>query len=85
METPFLRESGGHTTPLNQIEGILVGAGELIQEGVSDFSPKPGWEEDAELVYHSTNGTNARGKLIGRIERSKELLRGEDVKDEYEG
>jgi len=80
----FLRQNVS-TTPLNQLEAALVGGGELIENGLRDFQPQAGWIEDAELVYYSTGGTNTSKMLEGRIQRAKQLLSGEDVKDSFDG
>jgi uncharacterized protein with ParB-like and HNH nuclease domain len=80
----FFLRSRVHTTPLNQFEAVLVGAGELIEQDGRTFNPQPGWVEDAELVYYSTGGTNTRSMLEGRVRRAKELLMGAPVKDHFE-
>lgn len=78
ISTPFLRRNV-HTTPINQLEGVLVAATKLVEEGVDTFEPQSGWEDDSELVDNSRGGTNARNKLFGRISRAKELLQGAEV------
>jgi hypothetical protein len=62
------------------LEGILVAAGELVESDNLPFSPNEGWMDDEELLKHTDRGTNARKKLFGRIERSKDLLKGAEVK-----
>ena len=75
-----ISRGNGNTTPVNLAEGILVAAGKLIEENNSaSFEPKEGWMDDNILYENSTNGTNAESKLKGRIERSMELLKGEEV------
>ncbi|WP_251964289.1 DUF262 domain-containing protein [Salinibacter ruber] len=73
------RESG-HITPISLLEGVLVAAGELVEDDDLPFTPNSGWLDDAELYENTTRGTNAKRKLKGRIRRSKELLRGAEVK-----
>ncbi len=73
------RESG-NITPISLLEGILVAAGELVESDNLPFSPNEGWMDDEELLKHTDRGTNARKKLFGRIERSKDLLKGAEVK-----
>jgi hypothetical protein len=68
------RRKGGHITPLNQFEAVMVGIGELILSGNSIQIPEPGWLEDQDLVEHSTGPTNTRKMLEGRIRRAKELF-----------
>jgi Protein of unknown function DUF262 len=69
----FIRD-GVSTTPVNQLEGILVGIGRIIRDGNRPKIPPKGWENDPELVGASTKGTNSRTKLRGRILRSQELF-----------
>jgi len=70
---PFLRQ-GAPTTPLNQLEGVLAGIAMIFREGGSPKVPKPGWENDTQLVGFSKQGTNSRPMLKGRILRSKEIF-----------
>ncbi len=70
---PFLRV-GFSTTPINQLEGVLVGIGRIFREGRRPATPPDGWENDDQLVAASTKGTNSRTKLRGRILRSQELF-----------
>ena len=80
---PVLRRNVSWT-PLNQLEAVLVAAAELVESGVTEFSPCDGWLNDAELVYYSTKGTNTRNMLNGRINRAKQLLIGAEVKAGFE-
>ncbi|NVJ01689.1 DUF262 domain-containing protein [Myxococcus sp. AM009] len=75
QDGPILR-SGYHSTPLNQFEAIMVGAGRLIKSGKPVRRPKKGWLDDPELVQASTKGTNTPSMLKSRIDRATELLSG---------
>ncbi|MFG2498576.1 DUF262 domain-containing protein [Streptomyces sp. NPDC048441] len=73
--------TGGHftrtgvsVTPVNQLEGILIGIARIIKEGKRPKKPAAGWANDKQLVDFSTKGTNSRTKLRGRILRSQELF-----------
>lgn len=73
--------TGGHftrvgvsVTPVNQLEGVLIGIARILKEGKKPKKPKAGWANDEELVGYSTSGTNSRPKLRGRILRSQELF-----------
>lgn len=72
---PVLRKGYG-VTPLNQLEAILVAAGELVGAGKKLKQPPKNWLNDSELVKFSTKGTNTPTALEGRIRRAKELLLG---------
>ncbi len=70
---PFLRK-GYATTPLNQLEAVMVALGELVREGKSILrKPPPGWLNDPQLVNFSTKGTNTPSMLKNRIQRAKVL------------
>ncbi|MCP4653979.1 MAG: DUF262 domain-containing protein [bacterium] len=71
---PFLR-AGYANTPQNQLEAIMVAAGELMREGTV-LQPREGWQNDAELVRASSKGTNTPKMLNLRIRRARELLTG---------
>jgi hypothetical protein len=75
VDGPVLRKNT-YVTPLNQLEGILVGAADIIHAGGMLHDPGPGWLDDKALVEASTGGTNTRRKFDGRIERAKLLLQG---------
>lgn len=76
---PFLRE-GVKSTPLNQLEAVLVALGEIFEESrQAEIGPQPGWENDSELVRASTGGTNTAAMLRARIDRSRALLLGSGV------
>jgi hypothetical protein len=70
---PFLR-AGYHSTPLNQLEAVLVAAGRLIRAGRSLAESAPGLTEDEALRDASRAGTNTRPSFRRRIERAEELL-----------
>lgn len=72
---PILRQ-GLRTTPLNQLEAIMVAAGRLLLGGEDRLSPPAGWLEDTELVSASTGGTNTRSMLKRRLDRAELLLSG---------
>jgi hypothetical protein len=61
-------------TPINQLEAILVGLGEIIKSGADVARPPKGWLNDEELVESSTKGTNTPSMLRRRINRAKTLL-----------
>lgn len=73
---PFLRDRTT-VTPLVQFEAAAVGAGTLIQEGISPVSPTVDWMHDPELVGASTGGSNTRSMLDRRIGRAKSLFSGD--------
>ncbi|WP_327185095.1 DUF262 domain-containing protein [Streptomyces sp. NBC_01334] len=73
--------TGGHftrvgvsVTPVNQLEGVLIGIARIFKEGKQPKKPAAGWANDEKLVGFSTSGTNSRPKLRGRILRSQELF-----------
>ena len=70
---PFVRK-GYANTPINQLEAVMVGAGELIREDAPFGTPKSDWLNDEELIASSTKGTNTTTNLRRRIKRAKELL-----------
>ena len=71
-----VKRTGVAWTPQNQLEAIMVGAGELIRGGTNTFKPKSGWLDDLDLVSTSTKGTNTPRALTARIGRATELLAG---------
>jgi hypothetical protein len=73
---PFLRTNVANT-PLNQLEAVMVAAGELIAGGHQLADPGPKWTDDKELVRTSTRGTNTAAMLRGRVERPRQLLSGD--------
>jgi hypothetical protein len=73
VDGPFKREKVP-TTPINQLEGVLVGVGRIFRGGNEPKIPPAGWENDAELVKASTSGTNNTAKLRDRIRRSEEIF-----------
>jgi len=70
---PLVR-TGVAVTPQNQLEAVMVAAGDILRSGQSLRQPDPGWLEDKELVDASTGGTNTRSMLNRRIERARQLL-----------
>jgi hypothetical protein len=72
---PFLRTKVANT-PLNQLEAVMVAAGELITAGIEPTNPGAGWTNDKELVRSSTRGTNTAAMLRARIDRASQLLSG---------
>jgi len=70
---PFTRPGYG-PTPLVELEGVLVGAAEVITSGGTITDPPSDWTSDEKLVSASKGGTNTRAALEARIERAKELL-----------
>jgi hypothetical protein len=72
---PFLR-AGYHSTPLNQLEAVLVAAGKLIRHGDPINTKVPRLTEDKELQDASRAGTNTRPMFRKRIDRAAELLAG---------
>jgi hypothetical protein len=75
---PFVR-TGYANTPLNQLEAVMVAAAELLREKKKLQRPKNDWLDDAELVKHSTKGTNTPSALRNRIQRARALLQGVKV------
>jgi hypothetical protein len=75
---PFLRQGYGNT-PLNQLEAVMVAAGELLKQKKKLQRPGSDWLNDAELVKHSTKGTNTPSALTKRVGRARELLQGAKV------
>jgi hypothetical protein len=76
---PFLRPNYGNT-PLNQLEAVLVAAGELAQrDELEEAAPVEGWLSDAVIMKYSTKGTNTVNSLKRRIARATELLQGAEV------
>lgn len=65
-----------NVTPLNQLEGVMVGIGQAILNGETIQSPPPEWVEDKELVASSTGATNTKNMLDRRIKRSMQLFTG---------
>ena len=70
---PFIRKNYG-LTPLNQLEAVMVGIGELIVEGKGVKKPPKGWINDEALVSSSQGGTNTTSSLARRIKRARELF-----------
>ena len=75
---PFVRKGYGNT-PLNQLEAVMVAAGEIVTEKKKFQRPRNDWLNDRELVKHSTKGTNTPAALRRRIERARALLMGAKV------
>jgi hypothetical protein len=73
--TPFLRDNY-YSTPLNQIEAVLVGAGRILRRGDAVRQSAPGLANDPALVEASTKGTNTRPSFRRRVLRAEELLAG---------
>ena len=73
LNGPFLRKNV-NVTPLNQLEAVMVGVGELIRRGEPVHTPAQGWTEDTDLVKYSTGATNTRVMLDNRIKRAIELF-----------
>lgn len=72
---PFLR-GDYHSTPLNQLEAVLVGAGRLLREGKSIRDSAPEITEDSKLRKASKAGTNTGPRFRERITRAEEILEG---------
>jgi Protein of unknown function DUF262 len=72
---PFLRK-GYHSTPLNQLEAVLVAAGRLLRADKEVKSKVRGLTEDKKLKAASKAGTNTRSSFRKRIGRAEELLEG---------
>jgi hypothetical protein len=72
---PFLRK-GYHSTPLNQLEAVLVAAGRLLREDRDIREKVKGLTEDKELRAASKAGTNTKPSFRRRIKRAEELLEG---------
>lgn len=68
------KRPGVHTTPLNQLEAVLVGIGRIYRQGKEPKVPEPGWELDEDLVAASRLGTNSRPMLRKRVLRAEELF-----------
>lgn len=73
VKGPVLRRAT-HVTPLNQVEALMVGAGEVLRSGRRLAAPPRGWLNDKALVESSTKGTNTPAMLRTRIDRARELL-----------
>jgi hypothetical protein len=71
--TPFLRR-GYHSTPLNQLEAVLVAAGRLIRQGTAIKEKASGLTNDKDLRAASRAGTNTKPSFRRRIKRAEELL-----------
>jgi hypothetical protein len=74
---PFLRR-GTSVTPLNQLEGVMVGIGRVFRSGRQPIAPAGDWFNDVELVRFSTKGTNTRTQLNGRVGRAEKLFSGHE-------
>ncbi|TDO27788.1 uncharacterized protein DUF262 [Kribbella sp. VKM Ac-2527] len=73
IDGPFKRERVS-TTPLNQLEAVLIGVARIIRDGNTPKLPPNGWENDEDLVEASTKGTNSRSMLRKRVLRAQELF-----------
>ncbi|WP_345415639.1 DUF262 domain-containing protein [Pseudonocardia xishanensis] len=73
---PFKRERVS-TTPLNQLEAVLIGIAKVYSSGATPVRPASGWENDKVLVDASTKGTNSRSMLTKRVGRARDLFSGE--------
>lgn len=73
LDGPFLRANTS-VTPQNELEAILVGAAEVLEEYGHLGTPPSGWLDDEALVEASTGATNTRKKLKDRLNRARELL-----------
>jgi hypothetical protein len=74
---PFKRDRVS-TTPLNQLEAVLVGIAKVYAEGKTPVAPIEGWQNDPDLVEASTKGTNSRSMLTKRVNRAKDLFLGNE-------
>lgn len=72
---PLLRKGYGNT-PINQLEAVLVGAGQVIRAGKKLKTPPVNWLNDDELVKASTKGTNTKTSFDTRNARAEKLLGG---------
>lgn len=70
---PFLRR-GYHSTPLNQLEAVLVAAGRLLRDGVDLKEDAKSLRSDKALRDASRAGTNTKPSFRRRIKRAEELL-----------
>lgn len=70
---PFTRPGYG-PTPLVELEGVLLGAAEIIASGGTIGDPPANWTSDTRLVEASKGGTNTKTSLEARIARARELL-----------
>lgn len=70
---PFLRR-GYHSTPLNQLEAVLVAAGRLLREGKDLKEEAKALRSDKKLRDASRAGTNTKPSFRRRIQRAEELL-----------
>ncbi|GAA3242567.1 hypothetical protein GCM10017691_46770 [Pseudonocardia petroleophila] len=75
VDGPFKRDRVS-TTPLNQLEAVLIGISLVIGSGEEPVRPPAGWQDDATLVEASTKGTNSRAMLTRRVNRARELFTG---------
>lgn len=75
--SPLLRtDSRVRVTPLVMFEACMVAIAELLSEGSEIVTPKPGWQDDAELRQSTGAGSNTRAMLERRMARAKEIFRG---------
>jgi hypothetical protein len=74
---PFVRR-GTSVTPLNELEAVMVGVGQIFRSGERPVEPAGDWLNDPELVRFSTKGTNTRPQLNGRINRAVKLFGGHE-------
>jgi hypothetical protein len=70
---PLLRKNVS-TTPLNQLEAVLVGIAELVRDNKPLKTPAAGWQDDQQLVESSTGATNTLKSLGARIDRASQLF-----------
>jgi hypothetical protein len=63
-------------TPINLLEGVMVGAAEVIRRGQRLEISRSNWLDDGQLSWASTAGTNTPSRLEARITRAAELLSG---------
>ncbi|MEU8804910.1 DUF262 domain-containing protein [Spirillospora sp. NPDC048819] len=73
---PLLRKQT-KVTPLVQFEACLVAAGDLAAEGSEVGDVDSEWLEDRELRASSGAGSNTKAMLRRRLQRAKDLLRGD--------
>jgi hypothetical protein len=73
LSGPLLRKTTS-VTPQIELEAVMIGGAEVIQQHGRLGRPESGWLEDKELVEASTGGTNTTAKLRRRIVRAAHLL-----------
>lgn len=77
LDGPFKRDRVS-TTPLNQLEAVLIGISLIYRAGKSPVRPPDGWQNDDVLVQASTKGTNSRSMLTRRVTRAQQLFSGNE-------